>query len=269
MILKSIRIENFEGIVGFESSFRRDITYLTGKNVPDVVKAIGVILQNGYMTGRLEGNGRGAPALIEAEMELGGRTYTAAAERKREEGPFGYAVRTDAGPPGTTDFYAMIRRTPEEKRLELFSEREARDYPARLRSYRDYREFYSEKAFSELTEGIGKTRTFRACLSRYIGEYSPPEGSGDFRVRLREDGGFTAEKERKGALSRAEKKMFEFACFLSINEFWSRLEGIRDINHPVMPVVVAGIGGERERSMLKAYLEKTEKNARQTIVAAC
>ena len=46
-------------------------------------------------------------------------------------------------------------------------------YAERLKRYRDIDRYYPGRRFETLTDGIGCTRTFRACLNEYIKHFEP------------------------------------------------------------------------------------------------
>ena len=103
-------------------------------------------------------------------------------------------------------------------------------YAERLKRYRDIDRYYPGKRFETLTDGIGCTRTFRACLNEYIKHFEPYPfpGRAEWLVVLRVDGSFElkgpgAEKEQGEEIT----VLFEFFCFLHVNAFWNRVEELR------------------------------------------
>ena len=129
----------------------------------------------------------------------------------------------------------------EEAELLRFRPDPQNPYAERLKRYKDIDRYYPGRRFEALTDGIGCTRTFRACLSEYIKRFKPypfPLGT-EWLVALRIDGSF--ELKGPGAENGQDKELriqFEFLCFLHVNAFWGRVEELRGCRLADRPLVV-------------------------------
>ena len=69
------------------------------------------------------------------------------------------------------------------------------------------------------------------------------------------------------ALSKTEDMLFEYLCFLNVNQFWKKVEAIRDLNHDAWPLFITGlsdrIGGTE---VMSYYLQKALPLDRQVLV---
>ncbi len=119
-------------------------------------------------------------------------------------------------------------------------------YAQRLKRYKETDRFYPGRCFALLTDGIGCTRTFRACLNEYIKGFEPYPfpGRAEWLVAPKIDGSFVLEgcgleKERGEEIA----VLFEFLCFLHVNAFWGRVEALRGCGPVSRPMVVEAVDG--------------------------
>ena len=271
MIIKSIILENFETIDRFESLFDAELTVLRGERCDSVFKAIGVILKCDAVA-RTVRDIRD-DTVVEALAEAGESAYLIRAVGSAKEKTFSYTVTSDADPPDA-DFYRRIRKNAEEERLFWFRPELAGRYSQRFRQYKDPGRYYPTGDLSGATDGIGNTRTFRACLHRRLKEYHEKEAlsGGNMGIGVSSDGCFIPES--RGAphpppLCGEERYLFEFFCFLEVNEFWGRIEEIRDLHDEKMPLLIPKLCDRTDaKKDLTPYLEKAKKQGRQIFIGA-
>ena len=69
------------------------------------------------------------------------------------------------------------------------------------------------------------------------------------------------------SLSESEKQMYHYYSFLSLADFWSRAEKIRNFNRVNKPLMIAGLVERLDESAdLSEVLRRTDKLDRQTIL---
>ncbi len=243
MIIKKLKIDDFEDVEHLELSFSPQVISLEMPVADTVRKAVAVILKSVRMKDFAGDLCIKPGTSISAEIDINGEEYFVTARGSPETGGFEYDVRDDRGD-HRFDFYDMIHVCEEEDRLSCFHYDEGKPYSRRLKQYKDIEKYYPEGVFSEITDGIGCTRTFRALLNEYIKgfRYQRFPIRDDRRVAIRNDGEFVL-TDSGGAmepisLTEGERKLFEYMCFLYVNDFWKRVELVRDINHVSRPVMI-------------------------------
>ena len=241
MIIKKLKIDDFESIGHLELSFDSQIVSLEMPEADTVLKAVAVILKSVRMRDFEEDLCISLGTSISAEIGINGAMFLVTARGHPETACFDYDVRDDSGNP-RYDFYEMIRVCEEEDRLSCFQYDERKPYSRRLKQYKESDKYYSGSVFSEITDGIGCTRTFRAVLNKYIRDFEPcifPERR-DCKVVLHSDGEFVPccldSSEKLVELSKEERIRFEQLCFRKLNNFWNTVENIRNYHHVVWPL---------------------------------
>ena len=266
MVLKTINIDNFEDIYHFEASFDPQIVLLSDKKAKTVMRAIGKIFGCCDTT---ESKPPGRKEVISAVIEMNGQEYSV-----RNTDADHIPGMTENGPKDAApDHYGAVRRSREETNISCFPASRTYPFHERLQRYKDTEKYYSAGEFTGITEGIGTTRTFRACLNSYIRQYEPEKmiNSPEHRIVLRDDGLFTAELigslGRRAVLSSSEKTLFDFQCYLNVNAFWSEVERIRDMNHSPGPLLITALPGDLDASAgTPEWLEKAKSLGRQVIL---
>ena len=131
--------------------------------------------------------------------------------------------------------------------------------------------FYRDGEFSEITDGMGTTRFFRACLNNFIRHFKPEQlvANKEFTILLRENGSFTVEHSgfpgEQVTLSETESTIFHYLCFLHVNAFWREIECIRDIHHTEWPLFVMDFADHIEHSVdISPWIQRTLSLNRQT-----
>ena len=116
-------------------------------------------------------------------------------------------------------------------------------YAERFLHYKDPDKYYSPGEFQKLTDGIGTTRIFRAYLSEYIREYEPNVMPlTEYRIDILSDGRFVGYSANSPntiiKLEDDDIRLFDYLCYLNVNDFWDRFEEIRDMNHEKWPMII-------------------------------
>lgn len=265
MIIKRIEIKGFENVDRFEASFDGRLVILPGQIAAAVTGAIGVVLKSRILT--VAAPGFNSSTLIRAEIEKAGETFSVVAHASPETEGLVYEVSTEAGNP-CFDFFDQVRQSREEEVLSFFVLDRSNRFSDRFMRYKDPEKYFPCDSFKRLTDGIGNTRSFRLCLGEHIREYAPesPDFNRDCRMVLDKAGRFILEKSAgaaPAALSETENMLFEYLCFLNVNQFWKKVEAIRDLNHTAWPLFIKGLSGTESAS---EYLKKALPLDRQVFV---
>lgn len=265
MIIKRIEIEGFDNVDRFEASFGSRFVILPGQIAAAVTGAIGVALKSRILAG--EAPGVNSNTFIRAEIERAGETFSVVAHGSPETEELIYEVSTENGN-RCFDFFRRIHQSPEEEKLSLFALDRSNRFSDRFMRYKDPEKYFSGDSFKKLTDGIGNTRSFRRCLGNHIRKYAPecPAFNRDCRIVLDKTGRFILESSAgaaPAAVSGTEDMLFEYLCFLNVNQFWKKVEAIRDINHAAWPLFITGLNGIEEMTY---YLQKALPLDRQIFV---
>ena len=244
MIIRKLKIEDFEDVERLELTFDSSLIRLDMPGAGAAAKAVAVALKSVLMKDFAEDLSIRLGTSISADIDINGAWYFVTARGSPKTGSFDHDVR-DAGGKPVCDFYERIRVNEEEDRLSWFRCDPSDPYSRRLKHYREADKYYPQGVFSAITDGIGCTRTFRALLSEYIKgfrSYCFPIRK-DRRIALQNDGEFVL-TDTDGTqipinLTGEERELFEYLCFLHLNDFWRRVESVRNINHVSRPLIVS------------------------------
>jgi hypothetical protein len=245
MIIRSITICDFADIGYLKATFDSQVIQLTMPEADTVMKAIAVILKSVVVKDFISRIRIRSGTSISAEICVNGEVLYVCARGSPSSGGFDYSVRDGAGRP-VSGFYEAIHVNEEEDLLSWFGFDPDALYSQRLRQYKQADRYYQEETFSRMTEGTGCTRTFRALLNRYIKDFEslPLPGKQNCCITIKGDGTFVTEKSEDSVLpvplTENERISFEFQCFLAVNDFWRRVEAVRNMNHIKRPLVVCG-----------------------------
>ena len=267
MIIKRIRIKDFGKDDRFEVSFDPQLAVLPAPSAKTILKAIGLVLKSRFPVG--EKRIAAAGSEIEAEINLSDKPLLITAAKSSEEAGFVYEVKTADGK-RYDDFYGMIHQCAEEENLTCFAYDRNDRYSDRLLHYKDFEKYYARGQFTELTDGIGNTKVFRSCLNKYINTFAAQDFEPDSprRMIINDTGQFRLKgPPGNDKLSEAEDILFEYLCFLNVNQFWEKVEAIRDFNHVTWPLFIGGLPMFRGKTDDNAYyVEKTLAFNRQVFV---
>lgn len=269
MLIKRIQIEDFEGIDHFESSFDSQLAVLSPEIADTFVKAIGVILKSKYLAGGDVDVKKST--VIKAEIEISETVYYISATGLPDAKSFDYVVTTKEGNP-CDDFYEMIHQSQEEERLSCFTYDRKNRFSDKFKYYKDSEKYYSKKEFSGLTDGIGDTRLFRACLNDHIKRSNQDFSKDGIGAIIIDDtgrmvlDGKPSPFERE-LLSESDSVVFEFLSFLNVCRFWQEIEEIRDLNHINWPVIIFDLAESLgDSKALSDYVKEALLSNRQIFI---
>lgn len=271
MIIKNIKIENFGKLDHFESSFNQYFTTFTEVHAQTVINAIGVILKNTKILNHLKKTDIKKDTHIEAEFEVDNEQYLVLANGIPKEHSFRYTVQKRTGTPDF-EFYSRSRSSPEEDEIGIFYVNGKVAFSEKFQNYKDKETYYPSNNFGIRTNGIGNTKTFRTCLSKFISAYTPEKISGkeNYELHIGIDGKFiavnTANANDRTSMSLYEKVSFEYLCFLNVNRFWQTVEDIRDFNHDNCPLLVIGSTTSATESVTLSKVLKAARIAERQII---
>ncbi len=271
MLLKKLTIEHFGKIKRFEAFFHERLTKISDSNTNDIIQAIGLITRNKSLTGHVADNAISDMTYICMGLEIAGHPYliTTRGQPYGNECDYEVVDRENNTVVDASLIFRDIRLCEEEESLVCYRYNPKDIYAERFLRYKDPDKYYPVGDFQKRTNGLGLMRSFRACLTEYIKKYEPSDlFSYGCLIKLCSDGRFVR-CDAKGSDSIAapneiNKKLFDYKCFLDVNNFWSCFENIRDMNHEKWPLIIDGTDLEKQMKLKKA-LEKTSLG-RQLII---
>lgn len=172
----------------------------------------------------------------------------------------------------TSEYFDLLTSNAEMDELTFFHRSRSQNYPDRLMRYNDILTHYPEGDFARITNGYGKTRSFRGFVTSYIKHFKPIclNENKNLYLNMLPSGRFVitdSQKREVTALSESEKQLYHYHSFLSLADFWSRAEKIRNLNRVNKPLMIAGLVERLDESVdLSEVLRRTDKLDRQTIL---
>lgn len=245
MILKELTIENFGKIKRFAASFDSQLAVICDLHADEIIKAIGLVTNNKVLSGNITKQMLSDNFFISAELEIKNEQYLVNARGTPKAGAFEYeAYKADSMTHVNPDeLFRSIRLCEEEESLTHFRFNKKNVYAERFQHYKDPDKYYSPGEFQKLTDGTGTMRSFRACLSEYIREYEPDVTPlMEYKMDILSDGRFVGYSANSPntivKLIDDDIRIFDYLCYLVVNEFWDRFEEIRDMNHEKWPMII-------------------------------
>ena len=237
MFVKKLTIEQF-GRIGYKSfSFGQPLIVFAGEETEEIFAALCVVLNNRLLRLQTTRYCFTEKSKFYAEIEKDGKVYTAEAAYEESE-PDHCAVRVSCGGRllSSEERTAAFQTSFEEEECSYFINRYdyyryvpfvELDFAKKLTDYRQGLQEENRKEFSERTDGIGLTHTFRKILKNFCDKFLPQQ----FRIEKRlwltmdGDGSFSAKdvSPRKD-LSATEDTLLQYFCFLEVNRFWSEVQ---------------------------------------------
>lgn len=149
----------------------------------------------------------------------------------------------------TDGYFALLTTSKEQNKISEFSNFIKQDYPHRLCQYKDIEKYSTKKEFGDLTDGVGLTRSFRACMNDYIKNFEPIKlcKDKDYIISLLPNGEFVvtdSNYSKKVELNEIEKTQYHLLCCLLINEFWQNIERFKNMNSFDHPVTIKDISNQ-------------------------
>ena len=171
------------------------------------------------------------------------KTYCISGSKHRGELLFNVCVCAD-NIECTKEYFELVRQNDEMDSSLFFHRFKRQDYPHKLFRYKDLLEYYPQGNFAALTNGYGTTRSFRGFITNYIKHFKPIRlrEDKDLFLKLSKDGEFRVgylNNDEKVFLSESEKVIYHYLSFISIADFWSRAEKIRNLNRVKKPLIVS------------------------------
>lgn len=260
MYITKLSIKNY-GNIAFETIlFEEQATIVTADFCDEIVSALKIILGYSSKSSYLR-----KTSSIKAEcvadslirVEYSGATLKALNENDED----------------ITEYYLnLISHNTEEDSLNIFQHFKKQKYPHRLLKYKDTDRYYGKHDFSDITDGYGVTRSFRAFLNEYIKTFAPIKINQDkeYFVHLLPTGEFIVKCKDEPItpyLSESESVLYHYICFLCLADFWSRAENIRNINRINKPIIISDFLERIDRSInLSDIMNRTLNLERQTII---
>ena len=172
----------------------------------------------------------------------------------------------------TEEYFEMVKESVEIDSALFFHRFKRQDFPHKLFKYRDLLKYYPNGDFSAITNGYGTTRSFRGFITDYIKHFKPIKLRSDKEIflKLSADGEFNVgfiNSNDKVFLSESESVLYHYLSFISIADFWSRAEKIRNLNRVNKPLIVSRFLELLDDSIdLSEVVIKTRKIDRQVII---
>ena len=172
----------------------------------------------------------------------------------------------------TEEYFEMVKESVEIDSALFFHRFKRQDFPHKLFKYRDLLKYYPNGDFSAITNGYGTTRSFRGFITDYIKHFKPIKLRSDKEIflKLSADGEFNVgfiNSNDKVFLSESETVLYHYLSFISIADFWSRAEKIRNLNRVNKPLIVSNFLERLDGSIdLSEIVRRTNKIDRQVIM---
>ena len=172
----------------------------------------------------------------------------------------------------TEEYFDAIKDANEINAVLFFHRFKRQDFPHKLFRYRDLLKYYPNGDFSAITNGYGTTRSFRGFITDYIKHFKPIRlrANKDLFLKLSTDGEFNVgfiNNNDKVFLSESENMLYHYLSFISIADFWSRAEKIRNLNRVNKPLIVSNFLERLDNSIdLSEIVRRTNKIDRQVIM---
>ena len=200
-------------------------------------------------------------------------TYFLRGIKPKGEPKWAFLVQREGdGKEYTSEYFDLLKSNAEMDDLTFFHRSRSQNYPDRLMRYNDILTHYPEGDFARITNGYGKTRSFRGFVADYIKHFKPIclNENKNLHLNMLPSGRFVitdSQKREVTALSESEKQLYHYHSFLSLADFWSRAEKIRNLNRVNKPLMIEGLVERLDESAdLSEVLHRTDRLDRQTIL---
>ena len=272
MILKKLTIEQFGKIEHFDVLFHEQVAAITVPDADGIAKAIGLATNNKSLIDCTEAFTLSANTQIILKLEIAGHPYSITARGQPHRKECAYEA-TDCRNNTAADvslLFRDIQLCEEEESLIYYRYDPKNAFSKRLLHYKDSEKYYAFGDFQKKTNGSGLTQTFRIYLKEFIQKYEPCDSFADlYKIGIRSDGSFIwhcADAPGSMAdLNERDKKLFDYACFIDVNKFWSGFEDIRDINHEKWPMLIDA-GNMNEYPDFHRLLAKSKSLGKQLVI---
>ena len=245
MVFKKLKIKQFGKIKRFEISFHEQLTAIFDADTEDIIKAIGLATGNKSLIGNISINNISDSTHIVLELEIAGIIYliTVRGQLYGTKCRYGGINRANNTAVDVSLILRNIRLCEEEESLIYYRYDPKNFYAERFAHYKDPDKYYPYGDFQKRINGTGITRSFRAYMAEYIRKYETSDFlSFGYKIKLCQDGRFIGcGANIFNSVTDSDdcfKKLFDYKCYLDVNDFWSGFEDIRDMNHEKWPMIV-------------------------------
>jgi hypothetical protein len=172
----------------------------------------------------------------------------------------------------TEEYFDTLKEADEINSSLFFHRFKRQDFPHKLFRYRDLLKYYPNGDFSAITNGYGTTRSFRGFITDYIKHFKPIRlrANKDLFLKLSTDGEFNVgfiNSNDKVFLSESENVLYHYLSFISVADFWTRAEKIRNLNCVTKPLVVSNFIEFLDESIrISDIMHLSKKAGRQIIL---
>lgn len=213
LILKKLTIEQFGKIRYFETSFDSKVSVISHSNSDLIVRAIGISTNNRTLAGHITNRMMSVNSHISAEIEVQGKAFLVNARGQPSQCGWAYDVRDTAcmESMSPSKLFRSIRLCEEEEALTYYRYNGKDSYSDRFLHYKDPERYYASGEFQKKTDGVGLTRSFRACLAEYMKVHRVDE---------------------------TDRRRADFLCYLHVIKFWDCFQDIRDMHHEKWPIII-------------------------------
>ncbi len=178
-----------------------------------------------------------------AEVELVENYYITGYKKKNSKNWVVSVSKNNSDGDYTDEYFSLLKKSVEETFVTSFEYKSKQNYPLRLAFYKDSK-YYFKGRFSEMTNGVGVTRSFQAFLSSFIKDFEPEQinQEKDLWLNLKENGEFVITKGEAGEettdFSEDDFLKYNLLCFMELVIFWDEFNNLRNINAIKTPVVI-------------------------------
>ena len=188
------------------------------------------------------------------------------------EDTFDFIVLSDNKKDCAKEYFYTIKQNQELDSSLFFDEFKKQNYPNRLLHYNDLFKYYPNGDFATLTNGYGKTRSFKGFMTQYIKYFKPVKLRDDkeLYLKLLPSGKFQVESVNTGVrvnLSEVENLLYHYYSFINVADFWDRADRIRNMFAVKKPLIVSSFLERMDESInISEILKKTNSIDRQIIM---
>ena len=236
MIQKKLPTNSFGKIKCFETSFGEQVTEISDFNKNDIITAIGLATKHKSLISHITDDAITDNTKIVLELNIAGHPYmiTARGHPCRKEYHYEVIDKDNNTIVDAALIFRNIRLCEEEESLVFYWYNPREAYDKRFLHYKDPDKYYTNGEFKKRTNGLGLTRSFRAYLAEYIKNHDIC----NLLLIGRFMGGSVNGVNSITDLGGVDKKLFDYKCYLAVNDFWTGFENIRDMNHEKWPIII-------------------------------
>lgn len=204
-----------------------------------------------------------------AEVELVENYYITGYKKKNSKNWILSVSKNNSDGDFSNEYFSLVKKSVEESFVTNFEYKSKQNYPLRLAFYKDCK-YYFKGRFSEMTNGVGVTRSFQAFLSSFIKDFEPEQinQEKDLWLNLKETGEFIVTKCEAGEeitdFSEADFLKYNLICFMNLVKFWDEFNNLRNINAVKTPLIIMTFAKneffpEKDENKLNNKLKSTNR----------